>query len=58
VAQIAGPFFADVAGASQANGGEVPHVTSVVIDGTRQPILFCYKLIPKLITAPYSPTAD
>ena len=51
MAQITGPFFADVAGAGQANSGEIVHVTIVGTDGTRQPILFSHKLIPKLITA-------
>ncbi len=51
VAEIAGPFIADVAGAGQASDGEIVYVTFVGTDGSRQPILFSPELIPRLMAA-------
>ena len=51
MATITGPFFADIAGVGQADSGEIVYITILGTDGTRQPILFSYKIVPKLIAA-------
>lgn len=51
MAVITGPFFADIARVGQADSGEIVYITVCGTDGNTQPVLFSYKMVPKLITA-------